>query len=446
MLNLAIQLIREINSFGYDAYIVGGAVRDHLMSKESYDVDIATNMPMSLLYKHWECHDIGKSKDFGIVVVVYNDVAFEVSQFRKDGEYSDGRRPDEVLFTSDIIEDLSRRDFTINSFAMDANGKIIDPFNGREDIKKRIIRSVGKPFDRISEDYLRMMRAVRFATRFDFEIEETLKSAISNNVHKLKFLAVERIADELVKMASLSGEHFANSIVLMKNLGILKCILPEVDMMDQFEHNPLYHPEGHCGKHTELAIRSYTGSDYRVNLALLFHDLGKTVTQTIEGDDIRYHGHEVESVRITEEILRRYKFPNDVIDTILFGVGNHMRACKIEEMRPGKIYKMAVHPDWPILQDVLYCDKVSRGERFDRVKFDKLMETYADTARRWKQRLIEKENHIVSGHYVMNLTGLKPGPAVGRILKEVTEWAIESDINDPKDIDRMIRYLSEKET
>ena len=445
LINTAKELLKEINSRGYEAYMVGGVVRDLVMGNSPKDVDIATNMPIPELEKYYECHDIGKSKDFGIVVINFWGFSFEVAQYRTDGKYSNGRHPDSVIFVSSIEEDLARRDLTINAMAMDHNENLIDPYSGCKDIEEKIIRFVGDPVERIEEDYLRILRAIRFAKIFNFDLDFATALAISALSHKLpKYIAKERISDELIKMACHSGNSFANVVDIMKYLGVLQNILPEVDVMYQFDHNPKFHPEGNVWEHTLAALRSYKGNDYRVNLALLFHDVGKTGTQTIEeSGDIRYHGHESESVRIAEEILRKYKFSNDDIDTILFCIGNHMKACKIEEMRPGKIYKIASHKDWSLLQDVLYCDKVSRGDRFNRNRFNEMMEHYTDVANRWKSKLNEKSNHIVSGHYVMHLTGLKPGPEIGRILKEITEWAIEGNMNDPKDIDRMIKWLSD---
>ncbi|HQM99832.1 MAG TPA: CCA tRNA nucleotidyltransferase, partial [Candidatus Hydrogenedentes bacterium] len=196
-LEVALDIIKKISHYRYKAFIVGGAVRDHVLGMDPKDVDIATNMPMQVIGDLWRCYDIGKSKDFGIVVIAAEGHHFEVAQFRTDGDYKDGRRPESIQVASSLKEDVSRRDFTINALGMNAAGEIVDFVGGRADLEVRVIRTVGSPSARFSEDYLRMLRAVRFAARFGFVLEEETEAAIRQHASRISNLAVERIREEL---------------------------------------------------------------------------------------------------------------------------------------------------------------------------------------------------------------------------------------------------------
>lgn len=437
------RFITEINNLGYEAYIVGGCVRDIYMKNQIKDVDIATNAPFEKLSK-WKMHDIGRSKDFGISCIIYEGIPFEVAQFRTDGKYSDGRRPNEVILGCSFYEDVARRDFTCNALGMDLHGNILDFIGGMNDIECKILRSVGNAQIRIEEDYIRMLRAVRFAAKYDFQIEDSLKKAIQNNAENLHKMAKERIADELIKMATADGNTFSKSVILMKELGLLKVILPEVDIMDKFEQNPEYHPEGNCFLHTISAIKLYEGFDYRINLALLLHDIGKPLTAGVKNDQPTYYGHEEEGTKLTESILKKYKFSNEDQEVILFCIDNHMRAIHVDEMRVSKIYKLVSNPHWESLKEVLFCDKMCREGKSSKERFNASMKIYEDTKEVWEDK-IGKKATIVSGDHVMNLTGLKPGPMVGKILGGITDWAMENNITDENEINEKLIHLAYKE-
>lgn len=236
-------IMEQLSKHG-EAYIVGGSVRDIVMNIQPHDIDIATNVSMEKIEKMFKTIDIGKNKDFGVLVVRHNNISYEVAHYRCDGKYSDGRRPDEVQLTQSLEDDVKRRDFTINGMAMDLHGNVVDYVNGLEDIQNKIIRCIGDPNKRIAEDKLRMLRAIRFATRFDFTIEPITFRAIQDNAHSINDISTERIRDELYKMAEQTGECFVEAILLLKATGLLKQILPEIDCMDKYEHTITTHPEG----------------------------------------------------------------------------------------------------------------------------------------------------------------------------------------------------------
>jgi len=300
MLKTGIDILNRILSIGNDmgmdkplAYIVGGTIRDIITGdKEPDDIDIATNVPIDELEKHFKTHDIGANKDFGIIVVSQDGEDFEIANFRADGEYSDGRRPDDVEIVMDFKKDAERRDFTINAMGVDKDGNVVDYFDGKGDIKNKILKTVGDPEKRFQEDYLRMWRAVRFASRMDFKIDDKTMKAIKSNSKRTVGLAVERIMKELKKMAGQSGSKFANAIETLINTGLLQYILPEIIQMDDFEHSVEHHPEGNVLQHTLAALKNSESVNPIINLAILFHDIGKIKTHSISDKDMhQYIGH-----------------------------------------------------------------------------------------------------------------------------------------------------------
>lgn len=219
MVDTALDVIDILSKHG-EAYIVGGAVRDIIMGNVIHDVDISTNVSMNLIESEFKSHDIGKNKDFGIVVITHKSFIFEISNFRKDGVYSDSRRPDSVQLGVSFKEDTNRRDFTVNSIGVDKYGFIIDYHNGLEDIKNKVLRTVGKAEDRFEEDALRIIRAVRFASRFGYKIDKETELAIRNKRQLLENISRERIKDELVKTISYGSDKFARSLEYFRDLNL----------------------------------------------------------------------------------------------------------------------------------------------------------------------------------------------------------------------------------
>lgn len=242
-LKTAIKIMKKLKKYG-QVYIVGGAVRDIVLGENPDDIDIATNAPIEKIQKEFRTHDIGRSKDFGIVVINQGGFQYEIAQFRKDGTYTDGRRPDEVVINVPFEEDAGRRDFTINAMGIDANGNIIDYFDGQGDIKNKVIKTVGDPEQRFGEDSLRLLRAVRFASRLGFKIDPATSKAMKKLSPKIKKVSWERISKELMKMAAQSGDKFANALIILEQVGLLEHILPEITKMHGFKHTPETHPEG----------------------------------------------------------------------------------------------------------------------------------------------------------------------------------------------------------
>ncbi len=444
MLRAGVALLRDITKKGYKAYIVGGSVRDIILGHNPHDVDITTNMPVDELEKSYKTYDIGKSKDFGIVVVKKDGHDFEVAAFRTDGTYTDGRRPDSIKVCTDFKADASRRDLCFNAMGIDGEGNIIDYFDGQKDIKNKIVRTVGNPNDRFQEDYLRMIRTARFAGKLGFEIESETKDAIKKNVHKLKDLSVERIKDELWKMASQSGSKFADTIKILDDVGILKIILPEMMKLKDFQEQERWHPEAfETGKgtpfdHTMAALRKNKIKDPLVNMALLLHDIGKGVTyKSIDGKS-SFHGHAKEASEIIDTIAKRLKLSNKEKDAILFATVNHMKMHKGAEMKPAKIIKLVKDKNWELLKLVSLCDDSCRTGLFDKAKFNKTIETMEKISAKWGSKTTGTTVKVIDGKRVLKLTGLRPSKLVGDIIKKVTEIVLSKGIKSDKEMDKLI--------
>lgn len=300
------QILKTLNDNGYQGYIVGGAVRDYVMGREPHDWDIATNATPDRVKDLFD-----KTVDTGIkhgtVTAMVAGEGFEITTYRTDGKYSDGRHPDSIFFRNDIKDDLGRRDFTINAMAMDINGKIVDPYDGLEDIKKGVIRCVGNPDERFSEDALRMMRAVRFESKFDFELDESVRNAIKRNINKLSNVSAERVRDEFTKM--LLSENPTKGFVDAYDTGITSKVLPEFDKMMECEQNVPSH-YANVGIHSLDAVKSIR-PDANLRWTMLLHDVGKPDTKGVnsKGYD-SFYDHPEKSAEIADNICTRLKFSN----------------------------------------------------------------------------------------------------------------------------------------
>lgn len=445
----AVRVLQQINKAGYKAYIVGGSVRDIVLGQlKPHDIDIATNAPIDVLEKMFKTYDIGKSKDFGIVVVRAGSFSFEIAQFRTDGKYKDGRRPESVTITGSFEQDAARRDFTINAMALNADGEIIDYFDGKKDIKNKVLRTVGDPRERFGEDYLRMLRAPRFASKLGLDIEKGTEKAVQKLSTNIKDLAPERIKDELMKAASQSGDKFAEYIKILDKLKLLQIILPEVTNLKWYKENLGHHPEtrgqgGTVYSHVISALKKSNTADPIKNLAILLHDIGKGVTFSQKNGLPKYLGHAHESVTLVNNIADRLKMSNKERDALIFAVGNHMKFHKILDMKASKIAKLVSDDNWDVLVAVARADEFSRGETFMYAgEFEKIVDKAIKIKEKYGMQIVNKQLKLVDGNHVMNLTGLKPGKKIGDIIRKTTEWIMDNGITDQTKIDEYIKGLA----
>src|SRR5271169_3181504 len=331
-------IVRTLRQRGFRAYLVGGCVRDLLLGREPRDYDVATNAtPDQVMGIFPETYAVGAQ--FGVVLVPAPDRgeaggvaevsskarAVEVATFRSDIGYSDGRHPDEVRFSPDPREDVARRDFTINGMLLDpVSGEVLDFVGGRRDLEAGIIRTIGDPEQRFGEDKLRMLRAVRFAARFEYTIEPATFAAMQKLAGQVAVVSRERVRDELTRM--LTEGHARRAFLVLDASGLLKPVLPEISAMKGVEQPPEFHPEGDVFVHTLLLLDNLP-KPCPLTLAwgALLHDVGKPPTFRVAPDRIRFDGHVEVGVKMAEEICRRLRFSNDEAEQILALVDNHMR-------------------------------------------------------------------------------------------------------------------------
>ena len=420
----ALQVVKTLQDAGFSAYFAGGCVRDMLLGKDSDDIDIATSAKTSeilALFPH--CHEIGAA--FGIINVVMDEHCFEVATFREERDYSDGRHPEEIRYTDDPELDARRRDFTINAMFFDpVNETLLDFANGQDDLRKRILKTVGDPEMRFAEDYLRILRAVCFAIRFEMELSADIPIAIRDNLAGLQKLSVERIREELNKM--LTGKHPDRALQMLADLGILEKILPEVLAMQGVEQPKEFHPEGDVFVHTVLMLRHMTCPSVELAWSILLHDVGKPSTFSIGEDGVEhFYCHEHESARMAEDILQRFKFSRKEITNIVESVGNHMRFAHVSEMRQAKLKRLIASETFPLQLELHRIDCISSHAKMDQYIFllDKLGE---------EEDVVALPKPLINGHDLMEL-GIPGGPIMGEILNRIADMQMEGELTTKED-------------
>ncbi len=348
--DFAISTIRTLREHGYQAYLVGGCVRDLLLGREAADYDVATSAtPDEVMRVFPETYAVGEQ--FGVVLVpvrdqscadVASDVStanlakakvIEVATFRSDIGYSDGRHPDQVRFTKSPEEDVARRDFTINGLLFDpATSQVLDYVGGQRDLRAKVIRTIGQPEPRFAEDKLRMLRAVRFAARFGYAIEPGTFAAVQKLAPGIDQVSRERVRDELTKM--LTEGQARDAFLLLDKIGLLREVLPEISAMKGVQQPPQFHPEGDVFQHTLLLLEKLAHACApALAWGALLHDVGKPATFRVAPDRIRFDGHVAVGVKVAEAICRRLRFSNDDTEQILALIDNHMRFSSVAQMK-----------------------------------------------------------------------------------------------------------------
>lgn len=415
------EILKKINSAGFSAYIVGGSVRDILLNIEPKDYDITTSATPD------EIKDIFKTQKillhgekYGTISVRYNGNYYEITTFRSDGEYLDGRRPKMVYFSKDLKEDLRRRDFTINAMAMDISKNLIDPFNGRNDLDEKILKAVGDSNIRIREDSLRILRAIRFATRFKLTIDDELFYAIESNRKFLKNISVERIFDEFSKILMTDTPSYG--LLLMEELGILDILFPELKRTVGFDQNSFYHDKT-LFDHI-ISVVDFSPKILELRLAALFHDISKVDTLSIDSNGVgHFFNHEIYGAKLAEEILKRYKVSNKLIGTVKILIKNHMKVHEVMTDRALRRQIKKVGRDKILLlYDLMIADyKATTIDRDSTMLEDRKCRIIELL----EEDVIKKDNFLaINGKDIIEL-GYSEGKIIGEILKYLTELVID---------------------
>ena len=414
-------IIQKLNDHGYEAYAVGGCVRDALLHRVPQDWDITTSAKPQEV-KALFSHTIDTGIQHGTVTVMLDHVGYEVTTYRIDGEYQDSRHPKEVTFTGDLLEDLKRRDFTINAMAYSDEGGLVDAFQGQEDLKKGIIRCVGDPMERFKEDALRMLRAVRFSAQLGFEIEERTAEAIRRLAPTIGKVSAERIQVELIKM--LTSNH-PEAIGTAYELGLTAVFLPEFDVMMETPQNNHHHCYS-VGEHTIHSLREVS-NDKVLRLTMLLHDVAKplTITTDEEGQD-HYYGHPELGATKAKEILKRLKWDNDTIDRVTRLIRYHDDRPPLSEKNVRRAMNRVGLEQFPGLFEVKRADVLAQGEYKRQEKL-----SYIDEYQKYYEQILEKnqcvslKNLAVNGKDLIEL-GMKPGKELGEVLQRLFELVLEN--------------------
>src|SRR5580658_1480360 len=430
----ATEIVRTLRLHGHQAFFAGGCVRDILLRRHPADFDVATDAtPTQVMQIFPQTYAVGEQ--FGVVLVPSEvpsaetaesagenvSQPIEVATFRSDLGYSDGRHPDEVRFTKDPREDAQRRDFTINGMMFDpATNEILDFVGGQDDLKKGIIRAIGDPRRRFEEDKLRMLRAVRFAARFNYQIDPATLNAIQILAPKIHQVSAERVREELTKM--LTEGHARRAFELLDSTKLLPEVLPEIAAMKGVAQPPQYHPEGDVFIHTLLLLeklRPGAGGSISKTLAwgALLHDVGKPPTFRIAPDRIRFDGHVDVGVKMAAEILRRLRFPNRETDQILTLVDNHMRFGDVQRMKQSTLKKFLRLPAFDEHLELHRIDSLSSHGHLDAYDYTReQMHSMPPEAIR--------PTPLVTGRDLID-AGYAPGPRFKEILTAVEDAQLE---------------------
>lgn len=459
MIELVFKTIKEIEARGFEAYLVGGSVRDFLMGKEAHDFDITTNaLPEEILNIFSEAK---YENNFGTVILpIKNEnkeilTVLEVTTYRSETGYRDHRRPDEVIFETDLDKDLARRDFTVNAMALrpiglgagkygakkiniDKNNSVdfgsnelelVDLFGGLKDIKLKIIRAVGEPVDRFKEDALRMIRAIRFSAQLGFELEPKTERAIIKMAGSLKFIAKERIKDELIKI--FSSDNPSLGIEMLNKTKLLQYIIPELLYGEDLKQN--HHHIYTVYKHNLLSLKYCPSSKWQVRLAALMHDIGKPQSMKIINGQTTFYNHEYIGSKITGKVMTRLKFSNQDIDMVVNLVKNHMFYYNVGEVTAASVRRLIAKTGQENLKDLIdlrVADRLGSGTPkampYKLRHLEYMMEKVQNDP-------ISAKMLKVDGCDLMSYLKIEAGPKIGAILDVLLAEVLEDPVlNDKK--------------
>jgi poly(A) polymerase len=434
----AISILEALRGRGFQAYLAGGCVRDLLLSREPADYDVATSAtPAQVMEIFPDAYAVGVH--FGVVLVpktppsvvksfaesaeenpAAESQTIEVATFRSDLAYSDGRHPDEVRFTQSPREDVLRRDFTINGMMLDPlTSEVLDFVGGRKDLEAGIVRAIGDPERRFGEDKLRMLRAVRFAARFEYVIEAETLAAIERHAAEIKIVSRERVRDELTRM--LTEGHGHRAFLILDETGLLPEVLPEIAKMKGVEQPPEFHPEGDVFQHTLLLLDNLPHPcPPTLAWGALLHDVGKPATFRVGPDRIRFDNHVEVAVKIAEAICKRLRFSNDDTTRILALVDNHMRFGHVSRMKESTLKRFMRLPAFHEHLALHRADSLASHRNLATYNFlrQKLAETPEETIR--PSSLVNGDDLIAAGY--------RPGPKFKEILGAVEDAQLEGQL------------------
>jgi putative nucleotidyltransferase with HDIG domain len=427
-LELARQIVNKLKCSGHQAYFVGGCVRDMLLGGEPKDYDVATDARPDRIAALFPRSDLVGAQ-FGVVLVRDSAAQVEVATFRSDHAYVDGRHPLAVDFETNPRQDVLRRDFTINALLLDPDtGEVLDFVGGREDLSNHVVRAIGDPETRFREDHLRLLRAVRFSARLNYQIEARTMQAIQRQHGLIRKVSAERVRDELIRILTEGGAR--RGFELLDESGLLADILPEVAAMKGVAQPPEYHPEGDVWTHTLLMLEKLQNPSVTLALGTLLHDVGKPPTFRI-AERIRFDGHVEKGVEMAEGILTRLRFSNEQIRQATALVGNHMRFKDAPQMKLSTLKRFLRLEKFPEHLELHRLDCLSSHGRLDNYE---LMKS------KWKELPVGelKPQPFLTGADLI-AAGYQPGPAFARMLAVAEDAQLEARIQSREEALELVR-------
>ena len=415
------QVFSTLRKGGFESYIAGGAVRNAILGLPVKEVDIATSAHPEDIEQLFE-KTIPVGRQFGVMVVIENEAQFELTTFREETDYSDGRHPDKISF-SDARNDVMRRDFTINGLFFDPiSDHLLDFCEGAHDLKRGLIRTIGDPQQRFEEDSLRVLRAIRFASQFAFQIDDKTWQSLCEEAIGLNRISQERIKDELLKILTSKGAHRA--LRLMLETGILEIILPEVARMYGVEQPPQFHPEGDVFTHTCLLFELSTCPSPTLALGMLLHDVGKPPTFTIK-DRIRFDRHAEVGAELSSAICKRLRISKKDTESVIELVKQHLRFINVMEMRDSTLKRFLRQPNFQEHLELHRLDCLASHGDLSAYEFcaEKLHDFGPEDVR---------PDPLINGHDLIDL-GLTPGPQFSDILTRVEDLHLENTLSSKED-------------
>jgi tRNA nucleotidyltransferase/poly(A) polymerase len=448
---LAARIVLRLQQAGFSAFWVGGCVRDFLLGREPQDYDIATDARPEQIEKLFR-RTLAVGRKFGVMIVVEGKQQFQVATFRAEADYQDGRRPEKVVF-SNAEADAQRRDFTVNGLFYDPIAeKLHDWVGGGKDLRAKIIRTIGAPEERFTEDHLRLLRAIRFAAQLGFEIEPQTFAAVKQLAPKIELISPERVRDELIKLfapplgAPASRRRFedpptpklagkmpalpgaARGLVLLRDSRLLPGVLPELIATLLCQQSPDYHPEGTVFEHIRLMLEKMPpGASPSLPWAVMLHDIAKPATAERDPATgaIHFYGHEKVGAAMAERILTRLRFPKKQIAEIVACVLNHMQFKDVKQMRKATLRRLLLRDTFPLELELHRLDCL--GSHGDLEHYEFLLAQ----AEELKQQP-EIRPPLLTGKDLIKL-GLEPGPALGALLHEIREKQLADELKTPRE-------------
>jgi poly(A) polymerase len=420
----ALEIVRRLQAAGFEAYWVGGCVRDTLLGREPQDYDVATSAKPGQIEALFP-RTIPVGRQFGVILVIEDERQVQIATFRSESDYEDGRHPSQVSFST-AKADALRRDFTINGLFYDpVQERSYDWVGGEADLKARLLRTIGSPEERFAEDHLRLLRVVRLAAQLGFEVENQTFAAVQRNAAAIRRVSSERVRDELIKL--FQPPHAGRGLELLLESGLLQEVLPEIQATVGCEQSPEFHPEGSVFRHLVKMLEQMRPDPHpALPWAALLHDVAKPVTSSRAPDgQIHFYGHERVGAEMAEEILRRLKFPRHEIEDVVQCVRCHMQFKDVPQMRKATVRRLILRPTFPLELEL---------HRLDCLGSHGGLEIYDALVREAEklQRQPAMTPPLIRGADLIAL-GMQPGPAMGQLLTEIRDKQLQEELKTPEE-------------